>query len=426
MKRVLLVHGGFPLPVRNGGNMRSWNFVQALKDRHELSLIYSYRRGYEPESAYVNQAKQCFSDLLGVPITPRSAPAPEGLVQRLMRKWAMIPWEIDYHYQPSFAQALSRLIADNQFDFILTRSIYQAQYVFRYAGRIKSRIVVDLDDLEPRKIRRQVGLSGSKSGRLERWRTAANLWTFEQYHRRRLPAVDTCILCSEDDRRYVLARKWTSRVALVPNAIDVTRYTRSAVPSGSRTLLFCATLNYEPNVDAIVWFARDVLPLLQALHADVKLLVVGHKPSADVIALASHPSVVVHADVSDVRPFYEQAAMVIVPIRIAGGTRIKILEAGACRRPVVSTAIGAEGLDLTPGRHCLIANEAADFAQRCSEILTNDGLARRLVDELYRFVTERYDTSVVFEKIRRVFEETDDRSAPAHRGPAQMPNQASK
>jgi glycosyltransferase involved in cell wall biosynthesis len=138
------------------------------------------------------------------------------------------------------------------------------------------------------------------------------------------------------------------------------------------------------------------------------------------------PSVVVHADVSDVRPFYEQAAMVIVPIRIAGGTRIKILEAGACRRPVVSTAIGAEGLGLTPGVHYMIANDAADFAQRCSEILTDDGLARRLVDELYRFVTERYDTSVVFEKIRRVFEETDDRSASAHRGPAQMSNRASQ
>ena len=189
----------------------------------------------------------------------------------------------------------------------------------------------------------------------------------------------------------MLAHKWASRVAVVPNAIDMARSTVGDVPRGSRTLLFCGTLNYEPNVDAILWFAREILPRLQAKHADLKVLVVGHKPSAEVTALAADPSIFVHPDVPDVRPFYEQAAIVIVPIRIAAGTRIKILEAGACRRPVVSTTIGAEGLDLTPGTNCLIADDPIDFAQRCSEILTDDGLARRLVDELHRFVKSRYD-----------------------------------
>jgi hypothetical protein len=103
MKRVLLVHGGFPLPARNGGNMRSWNFVQALKDRHELSLIYSYRRGYEPESEYLNQARQCFSDLLGVPITPRSAPTP-GRYAAPDAKMGHDSLGDRLSHQPSFAQ----------------------------------------------------------------------------------------------------------------------------------------------------------------------------------------------------------------------------------------------------------------------------------------------------------------------------------
>jgi glycosyltransferase involved in cell wall biosynthesis len=417
MKRVLLVHGGFLLPADNGGNMRSWNFVQALKDRYQLSLIYSYRRGQEPDPAYLDQARSCFSDIWSVPITPRSEqPQADTLTQRVMRKCAMIPWEIDYNHQPSFADTLNHVTADNRFDFILARSIYQAQYLFGLADRITSRLVVDLDDLEPRKIARHLRQSGTVRARFDRWRMAANTWTFEQYHRRQLPAVDTCILCSEEDRRYVVAQKWTSRVAVVPNAIDMTRYTVGDVPRGNRRLLFCGTLDYEPNVDAILWFAREILPRLQAKHADVTLLVVGRKPPAAVTALAADPSIFVHPDVPDVRPFYEQAAIVIVPIRIAAGTRIKILEAGACRRPVVSTAIGAEGLDLTAGTHCLIADDPIAFAERCSEILTDEGLARRLVGELHRFVKSRYDTPVVFEPIRRVFDRADSLSGIAVAG----------
>jgi glycosyltransferase involved in cell wall biosynthesis len=185
------------------------------------------------------------------------------------------------------------------------------------------------------------------------------------------------------------------------------------VPAGSKMLLFCGTLSYEPNADAIVWFVRQVLPHVQKIHADVRVAVIGHNPPPQVAALASDPSVEVHPNVPDVRPFYEQAAMVIVPIHSGGGTRIKILEAGACRRPVVSTTIGAEGLDLTPGLHCLIADDPIDFATKCSQLLTDDGLARRLADELFRFAKSRYDTAVVFEKIRRVFDRADEPSAPA-------------
>jgi glycosyltransferase involved in cell wall biosynthesis len=414
VKRLLLVNGGFPLPAHGGASMRSWNFVQALKDHFELSLIYHNRRGRDPEAEYMHHARQYLSDIWSVPIPPRSGPRPDTLTHRVSQKWQMIPWEIGNSYEPRFAEALNRVLADNRFDFILARHIYQAHYLFACADRIKSRIVVDLDDIEPRRIGRDLQASGSRL--VDRWRTAANHWILEGYHRRRLPLVDTCIVCSEDDRHYVLDQRWNSRVEVVPNAIDFTRFTGNDIPAGSKTLLFCGTLSYEPNADAIVWFVRHVLPHLQKLHRDVRVTVIGHNPPSQVTALASEPSVHVHPGVPDVRPYYEQAAMVIVPIHSGGGTRMKILEAGACRRPVVSTTIGAEGLDLTPGLHCLIADDPIDFAKKCSQLLTDSVLAGRLADELYRFARSRYDTAVVFEKIRRVFDRTDDPLAVAVAG----------
>jgi glycosyltransferase involved in cell wall biosynthesis len=393
--------------------MRSWNYVRALEDRCELSLIHPSRQGAEPEARYVSQARQSLSEIWSVPIPPRTERQPDTLAQRVARKFSMIPWEIDSSYQPAFAEAVNRVIADHRFDVILARHIYQAQYLFHLVNRIESRVIVDIDDIETRRIGRQQGLDSH--GPLNRWRAQINNAVLGAYHRRRLPAVDTCLVCSEEDRRYVLARKWTSRVAVVPNAIDVDGYEVGEGRREPKTLLFCGTLDYEPNADAIVWFAREALPALKRMHADVKVVVVGHNPPAEVRALAADPSIVLHADVPDVTPFYEQASAIIVPIRIAGGTRVKILEAGACRRPVVSTSIGAEGLDLVPGRHYLMAEHPIEFAARCSELFTNQELSRRLVDELYRFVTSRYDTRVVVEQIRRVFD-GDDRTVTAATG----------
>jgi glycosyltransferase involved in cell wall biosynthesis len=400
-KRVLIVNGGFPLPANSGVNMRSWNFVRALRDTCDVSLIYPNRRVRQIAPELIDQAERSLTQMWPVAVDPSAASRHDTLTRRLGRKLRFIPWEIHASYRAAFATRLREVVSEHQFDIILARHIYQAQYLFDLPEQIEARVIVDLDDIETRRAPRQLDLRAT--GRDGRWRSSLNNWILGEYHRRRLSRIDTCLVCSDEDRRYVIERRWTTRVQVIANAIDVS----SAAPATAgeaRTLLFCGTLSYEPNADAIVWFAREVLPHIKRVHSDVRVLVVGHAPPAQVRALSADPSIEIHPDVADVSAFYRRASAIVVPIRVAGGTRMKILEAGSLRKPVVSTTIGAEGLGLVPDRHFLMADTAADFAAQCAKLLENAALSAGLATELHRLVESKFDTSVVFGDIRRVFE----------------------
>jgi polysaccharide biosynthesis protein PslH len=380
-KRVLIVNGGFPLPA---------------------NIIYPKRRVRQIALELMSEAERSLQQMWAVEVDRSAASDQDTLARRIARKFRFIPWEIHASYQAAFATRLREVISEHQFDVILARHIYQAQYLFDLPEHIEARVIVDLDDIETRRAPRQLDIRAN--GRAAYWRSSLNNWILGEYHRRRLPRVDTCLVCSADDQRYVLNRQWTTRVEVIPNAIDVKSNAAPHTTGEERTLLFCGTLSYEPNADAIVWFVRDVLPNIRRVHSDVRVLVVGHAPPAHVRALSADPNIEIHPDVSDVSVFYARASAIIVPIRVAGGTRMKILEAGSLRKPVVSTTIGAEGLGLVPDRHFLSADSAADFAAQCGKLLENPPLAADLANELHRLVESKFDTSVVFGDIRRVFD----------------------
>jgi glycosyltransferase involved in cell wall biosynthesis len=403
MKRALIVSPDLIVPVNTGSRMRTWKFVEALRDEYEISLAHPC---FElPDAALVREAKRDFANVWSIPVQHRPEPTPKTPAQRVQQAVRLLPWDIERSYRPELSAALNSIVAHNNFDVIIVRYIYQAQYFFDLAGRVPARIIVDLDDIEPIKAERLQAVTPDDSAYL-RMRLKLDNWMWRRYHRVNLPRLDACLLCSEQDRDYVASHGWSSRAAVVPNAIDLARFqTRDRNPA-SRDLLFCGTLSYKPNRDAIVWFASAIWPHILRQVPDARFVIVGRTPPAEVQQLAASPSIEVHGDVPDVLPFYERAAVVVVPLRAGGGTRIKILEAGASRRPVVSTTIGAEGLDLVSGTHCLIADDPGEFAAHCSDLLRDDPLARRIVCAHRQFVEERYDGSVVTRHIREIVDGT--------------------
>ena len=398
--RLLLISSELMLPLNSGGRLRTWSFVQALKDRYELNLVHPQSQPVSDED--VRQAKQHFANIWSV----EEPPAPSSGPGRFGRLPALTPWEIERNHKPAFASLVDRTIRHQTFDFVLARHIYQAQYVFGLTSAAESTFIVDLDDIETVKIERLQ--SFQQRGPYATLRTALNNWALERYHRQNLPRVDTLLAVSEADRQYLLEKRWSSDVTVVPNSIDFRRYSVGPLPVG-KTLLFCGALNYEPNVDGLQWFMRDVFPRVKAMDPEIRLVIVGRSPLDTVKALAQVPSVSLHTNVADVTPFYDQCSAVITPIRSASGTRIKILEAGACRRPVVSTTIGAEGLAVVSDVHCLIADEPDQFARACVLVVQNPALGRRLGDELYRAMVANYDTAVVARRIQAVFESSGER-----------------
>jgi glycosyltransferase involved in cell wall biosynthesis len=198
---------------------------------------------------------------------------------------------------------------------------------------------------------------------------------------------------------------WPARqVSALPNGFDFPAAAPSPSPISHR-LLFYGSLFYSPNADGIRWMCREVWPLVKGRrpHAQLDVVGLGHEALAD---LADAPGVTFHGFVEDLDAPIRQAAALVVPLRVAGGTRIKILEAWAKGLPVISTTIGAEGLAACDGESVLLGDTAEAFADRCVDILDDIGLRRRLALAGYEHGRSKFDWSVVNRAIDRVLAES--------------------
>jgi glycosyltransferase involved in cell wall biosynthesis len=200
---------------------------------------------------------------------------------------------------------------------------------------------------------------------------------------------------SEPDRaeiREVLPRL---AVDVVPNGVDAGRLAQVTGEPEPGRLLFTGTLDYAPNADAVRWFSDEVLPLVRARRPDARLTVVGRNPPADVRALDRDGAVEVTGWVDDLAPYQRAAAVTVAPLRSGGGTKLKVLEALAAGRPLVATPIAAEGIDITDGRHLLVRDDAAGFAEAVVELLDDRDRAGALAAAGRELVAQRYDWSVL-------------------------------
>jgi glycosyltransferase involved in cell wall biosynthesis len=198
---------------------------------------------------------------------------------------------------------------------------------------------------------------------------------------------DQLIVVSEDDADTLGGSN--TQVLIIPNGVDVGQYRPAPLPAAPR-IVFTGALYTLPNRDGIRWFCEEVLPLIQVAHPEVELDIVGSRPNPIVTALGSIPGVSVHADVPQISSYLDAARVVIVPIRVGSGTRLKALEGMAAGRPIVGTTIGLGGLDLVDGRHALFADDAPAFAKAVGAVLSDDRLASSLAAEGRSLVERTY------------------------------------
>jgi glycosyltransferase involved in cell wall biosynthesis len=164
-------------------------------------------------------------------------------------------------------------------------------------------------------------------------------------------------------------------------------------------------MDYHANIDGAVSFARDVWPGLHDRHPELVFSIVGRDPAPEVRALATHSGIAVSGTVDDVRPFYREAITAVVPLKVGGGSRLKILEAMAAGVPVVSTTLGAEGLDVHDGKHLLIADTNEQLAEAVVSVIENDEVRRRLIAAGRSLVLKRYDWSWLGTKLFDIYQQ---------------------
>ena len=216
--------------------------------------------------------------------------------------------------------------------------------------------------------------------------------------------VDLLLATSERDRHVFEQELGVRNVAVIPNGVDITEFSPPQTSGEAGTVLFTGLMSYYPNQQAIRWFLDGVFPQLLAKVPETKLIVAGAGPPAWLIARRS--SVLeVTGSVPDMRPCFERARVVIAPLMIGGGTRVKILEAQAMGRPVVSTSLGAEGLDVRDGHSILLADDTESFATQVARLLTNVDFASQIAANGRTQVAMEYNWDRIGDRLEGVLRE---------------------
>lgn len=255
-------------------------------------------------------------------------------------------------------------------------------------GLVSGTSIVDIDDLQDVVLERWLTVGTAPDGtRLtpdDKQRMATEIAYWRDIHQRVSDEANAIVFSSEHDRR----RFAFGNSVVVPNTYEktatVTKH-RSFMP----TILYQGYMEWSTNEDAALWLAQDILPRVRQTVPNVRLVLVG-APSARVKALDAAPGINVIGEVPDMHPYLAYADVLVAPLRVAGGTRIKILEAFAHRIPVVTTLIGAEGLDVTHGVHVLLAEQADELAAACVSLLQDHAAARQLADHAYGLYQQEY------------------------------------
>lgn len=403
MLTTLYVAPTIPRPDGFGMQKRAWSHLQSLRRLGGVRLIVllthpqSQAQGGDGSLAAARALSGVDATLIHV--TPTAAQGLQGsFLHRLRQRLALGRGP---RFQPASAldtQKLHTALHGTTYGlvFLFRTASFSTLCTWLYTSGRSVPSAVDFDDVESVALWRELRHTWRQLGGETTLMRLVDIVAQYRLELRALRQASMVSICSTVDARRLQRRRPRAAVKVIPNSVPDQAWLPPAPPHEGLRILFLGALNYEPNEDAAQFMVKTILPLLrQQLPSGVRLMIVGRAPTAAVRALTTDPAVQLHADVPDVTPFYQQADIVVAPIRFGGGTRIKIIEALSMGRPVVSTTVGAEGLGLRHGHDVLLADSAADFAQACARLARAPALRADLVAAGRRTFEGRYAEDAV-------------------------------
>jgi sugar transferase (PEP-CTERM/EpsH1 system associated) len=370
-------------PVDKGGKIRTYQMLKHLKREHRVTYL-ALAKPDEPAEAYVRAHEYCHR-LVTVSWT-ETARFSAAFYRDLARNVVSpLPYAVEKYRSAAMRRAIETEISLHD-DYDVVVCDFLAPSV-NFRERLPVASVLFQHNVEATIWKRHAETaSGVKKGFFHgQWRKMVR---FERDMCRRFDAVAAV---SEIDRDAIRDEYGVDCVLDVPTGVDHDYFRPLGGERSPNEIVFTGSMDWMPNEDGISYFVENVLPLVARKIPGVTLTVVGRNPTARVRALAdADPRVTVTGGVADIRPYVDRAAAFVVPLRVGGGTRLKIYEAMAMAKPVVSTTVGAEGLPLENGRDILIADGAAELAEAVVLALSDRDLAARIGEQGRALVLERF------------------------------------
>ncbi len=393
--RVLWVKANKLVPVHSGGDIRSFNTARQLGRRHELTFL-SYYDG-KPDQEYEQQLEQYFPGAVHVCTGKTEASCLARGVDYLAHLPSAFPYAVGRFGSAEVRQMIGHWFQERCFDLAICDFLDAA---VNFPRELTIPSVLFQHNVESEIWRRH---TATESNPLKRQMYAIEFRKMLRYERQAVRKFHHVIAVSEHDRS--LMETWVegSRITVVPTGVDLEQYRPdfSAKPA-TQVVMFVGAMDWEPNVDAMESFCQQIWPWVLAQAPAAKLRIVGRNPGDRVGKLASD-SVQITGRVPSVAEHLRDAAVVIVPLRIGGGTRLKIYEAMAAGKAVVSTSLGAEGLDVRHGCDIILADDPQSFADAVLTLLRDDNL-RQKYEHAAAGRAAQYDWSVIGEKFGHALE----------------------
>ena len=369
--RILFLTSRFPHPPLKGDQLRAWHQIRLLGQRHRVTLVYLARG---PAASHDALAGSC-ERIVAVPFG--AAAMVRGLLRGL---FSPLPLQASLYATPAMRAAL-RGLATQPFDLVHVQLARMAPYLEE--GVCPRPWVVDLVDA--------LSLGMARRGR-EEWgpaRLVARIETerLRRYERELGATADRTVVVSRRDREAIGD---LPGLCVVPNAVDLEAFPFAGREREPATVVFSGNMGYFPNVNAAVWFAREVLPRVRQVLPETRFLIVGARPARSVRGLAKDPGVTVTGRVDEVGPYLRRATVAVAPMRSGSGQQFKILEAMASGAPVVATPAEAEQVGAEHDRELLVADEATGFAESVLALLTDPARAGRLAEKARRLVEKQF------------------------------------
>lgn len=395
--------GSLPYPPLGGGALRSYGIIDGLARAGHAITLFTFGEGDAQDTP-----------LAGLCEAIHVFPLPQRSLTMRLRDLLLSdqPDLARRLYSTAFADKLRQTLAQNQFELIQADGLEVAVYLpLAKAAQPDARLCYDSFNAEydlqavmgridwqavfSGDVKRLPGAlySGTQVGRIKRFESTI------------CRLSDLVIAVSPEDAAG-LSQISDKPVGVVPNGIFVDQYADdAALPLGDHALVFTGTMDYRPNVDAMLWFCERVLPLVQQQIPAAQLYIVGQRPSPRLMHLADRPGVQLTGKVPDVKPYLRGAGVYIVPMRMGGGTRLKVLEAMAAGCAVVSTTTGASGLQSAMKHAMIVADDPARFAAEIVRLLRDPAARRALGGAAREQVRAEYDWSVLIPKLLALYKE---------------------
>ncbi len=402
--RILFLLPSIPEPPDSGARIRNLGLMTLAAAEHEVDAL-------------------AFGDPLQadrpVPIARWSQvvppPRPRGRIERAAAMVASrLPDMAQRLWSPAFRDALRARLGSTDYDVVQAEGIEMARYLQEVEGRQTGQRPCRVYDAHNAEFLLQARAAASARRRGE---LAAAAYSTVQA--RRLLRFETDVLAGSrltlavsyhDANQLASLAAGRARTCVVPNGVDVARYPFvEPSPADERSVLFLGKLDYRPNAEALAWLVGEVLPGLFLKEPEARLFVVGHNPPEWLVRLGQRdPRVAVVGGVADERPYLERASVLVLPMQVGGGSRLKALVGFASGLPIVATRVGMEGIDAEPGRDHLQADRPEEWVSALSALLGDVAMRRRLAAAGRELVSSRYDWRAIAPALRAAYQQLGD------------------